>query len=216
MDNQESFKKLYRSKSDRYIGGVAGGLGRYFTVDANIFRILFVVFSFIGGIGILLYLAALFLVPENPIDDEIIAPQNRTKFFALLFIILGIFLLLRNMGFFEHFRFLQVSFSNLWAILLIGIGLLLILSSRKSKINAGSDESTKSAGSFFPDISEIYRSESDKMIAGVCAGIARYFKIDPSIVRILWVIASLGTIGFGILVYILLIFILPLETEKNS
>ena len=54
------------------------------------------------------------------------------------------------------------------------------------------------------------------MIAGVCAGIANYFKIDPAIVRLLWVLASLASIGLGILVYVVLIFVLPEETETSE
>ncbi len=52
MDN----KKLQRSSSDKIIGGVAGGLGNYFDTDPVIFRLLFVVFTFVGGGGFLIYL----------------------------------------------------------------------------------------------------------------------------------------------------------------
>jgi phage shock protein PspC (stress-responsive transcriptional regulator) len=54
----------------------------------------------------------------------------------------------------------------------------------------------------------LYRSSRDKKIAGVCGGIAEYFGIDPTIVRLLWVIASLVA-GSGILAYIICALVIP-------
>lgn len=54
----------------------------------------------------------------------------------------------------------------------------------------------------------LYRSRNDQMIAGVCAGVAEYFDMDPTIVRILFVLLSLGPLP-GILVYIVLAVIMP-------
>lgn len=50
----------------------------------------------------------------------------------------------------------------------------------------------------------------NKMIAGVCAGIAEYLDIDPTIIRVAYVLLSIISIGFpGILVYIILLLIMP-------
>ena len=62
---------LRRSLDDRMLGGVAGGLARYFGVDAVIVRIAFVVLTFVGGAGIPLYLAGLLLIPEEGSDQSI-------------------------------------------------------------------------------------------------------------------------------------------------
>ena len=62
---------LRRSCDDRMLGGVAGGLARYFGVDAVIVRIAFVVLTFVGGAGIPLYLAGLLLIPEEGSDISI-------------------------------------------------------------------------------------------------------------------------------------------------
>ena len=62
---------LRRSCDDRMLGGVAGGLARYFGVDAVIVRIAFVVLTFVGGAGIPLYLAGLLLIPEEGSDTSI-------------------------------------------------------------------------------------------------------------------------------------------------
>ena len=56
----------------------------------------------------------------------------------------------------------------------------------------------------------LYKSNSDKMIDGVCAGIAAYFGIDPTIVRLAWVaFAILG--GSGVLAYIIAMIVIPRE-----
>ena len=59
-------KKLYRSRRNRMIAGVCGGLGEYFKVDPNLIRLLWVLFSFAGGAGILAYIVAYFIIPERP------------------------------------------------------------------------------------------------------------------------------------------------------
>lgn len=56
----------------------------------------------------------------------------------------------------------------------------------------------------------LQRSRTEKMIGGVCGGLAEYFNVDPTIVRILWVIISLLG-GAGILLYIILWVIMPLQ-----
>jgi phage shock protein PspC (stress-responsive transcriptional regulator) len=70
-------RRLYRSRSDRVLGGVAGGLGRYFNVDPIIFRIAAVVLTFVGGAGALLYLAMLLLVPNEPVAGG--GPEDPTQ-----------------------------------------------------------------------------------------------------------------------------------------
>ncbi len=56
----------------------------------------------------------------------------------------------------------------------------------------------------------LYKSNSDKMIDGVCAGIAAYFGIDPTIVRLAWAaFAILG--GSGVLAYIIAMIVIPRE-----
>ncbi len=59
-------KRLYRSREDRQIGGVCGGLAAYFGVDATIVRLVFVVMALFGGPGVILYLVLWAVVPEEP------------------------------------------------------------------------------------------------------------------------------------------------------
>ena len=70
-------RRVTRSSSDRVLAGVAGGLGRYFDIDPIIFRIGFVVLTLAGGAGVLAYLAAWVLVPDDPIPGQ--APADRSR-----------------------------------------------------------------------------------------------------------------------------------------
>ena len=65
----EETKKLYRSRTDRYIGGVASGLGEYFNIDPTLVRLLFGATLFAGGFGSILYIAMLIIVPESPFES---------------------------------------------------------------------------------------------------------------------------------------------------
>ncbi len=55
----------------------------------------------------------------------------------------------------------------------------------------------------------LYRSERNKMICGVCQGVAEYINIDPTVVRLLWVVFAFS--GFGILAYIIAAIIMPVQ-----
>lgn len=59
-------RRLYRSNTQRVIGGVCGGLGEYFAIDPVWFRIGFVVLTFGGGSGILIYLLMWLVIPPSP------------------------------------------------------------------------------------------------------------------------------------------------------
>lgn len=60
-----------------------------------------------------------------------------------------------------------------------------------------------------PEARRLYRSETDKVLGGVCAGLANYLKIDPAVVRIMFALITLGGFGLGVLLYILMWIFLP-------
>jgi phage shock protein C len=61
-------RKLYRSRTNRKLAGVCGGLAQYFNTDATLIRVLFVVLALLGGPGLVIYLFMWILVPEEPED----------------------------------------------------------------------------------------------------------------------------------------------------
>lgn len=59
-------RRLYRSRTDRVLGGVSGGLGDYFGIDSTIIRLVFVLLTLWGGAGGVLYIIAWLIVPRYP------------------------------------------------------------------------------------------------------------------------------------------------------
>ena len=60
---------------------------------------------------------------------------------------------------------------------------------------------------------KLYRSKTNKKLAGVCGGLGEYLNVDPTIVRLVWVLASL-CIGSGILAYIIALIVMPEQPEQ--
>ncbi len=62
-------KRLLRSKTNRVIGGVCGGIGEYFTIDPVLARIIFVLTAIFGA-GIIVYLVLWIMMPESPVNFQ--------------------------------------------------------------------------------------------------------------------------------------------------
>jgi phage shock protein PspC (stress-responsive transcriptional regulator) len=69
-------RRLYRSRRERIIAGVGGGLGEYFDVDPTIVRLLFVLATVLGGIGVIVYIVLWLIMPR---EDEIIGHPATTE-----------------------------------------------------------------------------------------------------------------------------------------
>ena len=72
-------EKLYRSRRNKVIGGVLAGLGDYLNVDPVIVRIIFIIFAFIHGLGLLVYVIMWIIIPEEPIENLY---PNKDDFFS--------------------------------------------------------------------------------------------------------------------------------------
>jgi len=55
----------------------------------------------------------------------------------------------------------------------------------------------------------LYKSKTNRVLCGVCGGIGEYFGVDPTVIRVLWVIGTLLSMGFGIIAYIISCIIIP-------
>jgi phage shock protein C len=115
---------LRRSRAERVIGGVCGGLGRYLDVDPVLLRIAFVVLALAGGGGVLLYIVAWILIPEEREGEELgtarppAADATRLIVGGTL-IALGTILLL-NIGFPRLGRYF-------WPLALIAVGVAVVV-----------------------------------------------------------------------------------------
>ncbi len=72
----EERKRLFRSRSERWLAGVCGGIGDYFNIDATVIRILFILFGLVFGSGLLFYIILWILIPLEPDVVESVAAQE--------------------------------------------------------------------------------------------------------------------------------------------
>jgi len=138
-------RRLYRSRRNRVIAGVAGGLGEYFDIDPVFVRVIFVVATFAGASGLLAYVILWIVVPKERFDfqpqpqtqaaegetsmnqgnqdyDHYHHRQHGSMVGGLVLIVLGGLFLADN--YLPHF-----DFSNTWPVILIAIGIGLVLTS---------------------------------------------------------------------------------------
>ncbi len=75
----EATKKLYRSRTERWLGGVCGGLGAYFGVDPTLVRVIFVILSLTFGSGFLIYLVLWLIIPNEPEATPVVEATDGTE-----------------------------------------------------------------------------------------------------------------------------------------
>ena len=100
-------KRLYRSRQDRILAGVCGGIAEYFKIDPLIIRLLFVFIFFINGAGIIAYIVGWLIIPEKPYDhidnederkddyerESFTLDRTNQRFLGIIFIIIGVFII---------------------------------------------------------------------------------------------------------------------------
>ena len=114
-------RRLLRSREDRVIAGVAGGLARHFDTDPIIFRIGFAAATFFGGLGIFLYIAAAVFVPSEGADGEPAPPSRNTLIVGGVALLLVALVFLLDGPSFGPFGF---GFGFVWLLALAAVGLL--------------------------------------------------------------------------------------------
>lgn len=157
-------KRLYRSRSDRMVWGVCGGLAKYFDIDPTIVRVIAVLSVFVSGLGILAYIIMAIVIPlegskvttpketvqenveemketagelgheirstlvgEEGESEEVAKLRHRRRnILGIIIIVLGILFLLGSFDLFWWFHW-----GNLWPLILVAIGVLIILSTRR-------------------------------------------------------------------------------------
>lgn len=140
--------KIYRSRDDKIVFGVCGGLAKYFGVDSTILRLIFIVATLYHGSGILLYIILAIIMPEEKVekfqevgekgreipdeqekvsessrmgDLEEKSKEERRRIFALGLIVVGAYFLLKD------FISIFISSSQILGIILVLLGIALVL-----------------------------------------------------------------------------------------
>jgi len=214
---QAQARRLYKSRREKMIDGVCGGIAEYFDVDPTIVRILWVLLTLAGGSGFILYIAAMIVMPANPehLGAQTTAVRSNfdhKRFWGLLLILMGAFFLTTNLGILGDFSWWRISWKVLFPCIIIASGAILVMAEMRKRQQAvppvapfAGSESAYSA----PIKKELRRSIIDKKIFGVCGGIANYFEIDSTLVRIVYLVLILASFGWGLLLYVILTLLMP-------
>lgn len=113
-------KTLKRSKKDRVIAGVLGGLAEYFNIDSTLLRLIYVFLCFVSAKGaFLLYIILYIVIPEEEKESEGKKYEGR-MLLGITLIFIGIVLFLNEL---YHF----LTYTMIWSLLLILLGVYLIL-----------------------------------------------------------------------------------------
>lgn len=211
-----TMKRLYKSRTSRMIDGVCGGVAEYFGVDPTLVRIAWLLLAFMGGMGILLYLVAMILMPKNP--DTVpqgsadLAGKN-SKFWGLLLVSVGVVWFLSNLGVAIWSHWWHLPWDVVFSVLLILAGVAFLMGGRNG-LHGSAEPVTGAAAA--PDMtppssSRLEKSRTNKKIFGVCGGIGRNMGVDPTIVRFAFVLGGFASFGLAVLIYVLLAIFLPRE-----
>lgn len=139
-------KQLYRSRTNKILAGVCAGIAAYFEIDPTIIRVLFVLFAFFQGIGILVYVILWIVVPEATTDTASqsgfeaadIHEHGNSQFslknvsfagrslFGIIIILLGLAFLLNQIFPVHFFRW-----DFFWPLIVICLGLAIIFSYKR-------------------------------------------------------------------------------------
>jgi phage shock protein PspC (stress-responsive transcriptional regulator) len=233
---------LYRSPTDKMVGGVCGGLADFFGWDASLIRLFWVVMTLAtGGGGFLAYLALWMMLPVGSVAGGQQAPaaisltERNLIRGAYILIGLGVVWLLANIGVLGSLWGVFWTLVNLffWPALLIGIGYMLLrganrdlkvdFSDLRNKVQGNvnvngkmpSSDEVKTGMSEVRQRIPLRRSETDRILLGVCGGIGQRLGIDSNLVRLIWAAFSIGSIGLGVLVYVAVGLILPEESPAD-
>ena len=226
MTTSTDIKRLYKSRTDRMIDGVCGGIAEYFGLDSTLVRIAWVLLTLLGGAGILVYIVAMIVMPTNPAFVAVSGNQNLPKqssksshkFWGILFVVVGAFWLMGNLGFPFWYHWWGVSWSLLLPLLLILAGVAFLYGGR-NYISSSSESSQPAEREPAPASSEqsetkvnrLFRSRFDRKVFGVCGGLGEYFHVDATIVRILFVISAFASFGLTLLLYAIMAIFVPEE-----
>ncbi len=207
-------KRIYRTHHDRILSGVCGGFAHYFNVDSSIVRLIWIFFTLFGGSGILAYIMAVIIIPDeyemsiNRQNQTSLLKDDKTILWGALLVVVGIIL------FFEHNEILINAWTNFWdsginiflAIAILGCGLYLLYTKRNDISSMIND------GTGLP----LHLSEKNRKIAGVCGGISESISVDSVFIRFIWIYVTFMSAGVGILLYLILALILPSESSKHA
>jgi phage shock protein C len=217
---QPQVKRLYKSRRDRMIDGVCGGIAEYFDADPTIIRVLFVLSIFFGGTGLFLYIAGMIIMPVN--TGHLASPEfgevqqngrSGKRLWGVILVTIGLFILIHNFGFFAFYKLWDISWGILLPIMIIILGMALIYSHQQARAqqHTGETNDTMNQTQNAVPYKRLFKSRRDRKLFGVCGGLGDYFTLDPTLIRILFILLAILSVGTGILLYLAMAIFVPDE-----
>lgn len=229
-------RRLEKSRTDRMIDGVCGGVAGYFGVDSTLVRVVWALLTFLGGSGVVLYLACMILMPKQTAEaaaaeaaagPRATASEKNNRFWGILLIVVGGVWLLGNIGIPVWHGWWGWSWDVVVATLFIMAGVALVFGGRNAMTRSGDSAAQPGGGlaeggtaapagsapvsAAAPVRARLCRSRSDRKFLGVCGGLGAFFDVDSTIVRLLTVAAAFASFGIVLLAYFLMALVLPQE-----
>lgn len=218
-------RNLFRHPTEKRLGGVCGGIADYFAADPTLVRILWVVATFVtfgGSLAVYGLLWLLVPVGTQAQGQQEPAPvslsEGNMRWVAWVLIGLGIIWLLANIGILAPlwagaWTLLRILF---WPAVLVAVGIVILRSGRRGRsLTQDVKERLPDADALKQSLNDarqripLKRSRENRILLGVCGGLARTFKVDATVVRLLWALFSLGSLGAGVIVYVIAALIMP-------
>ncbi|MCB0117002.1 MAG: PspC domain-containing protein [Caldilineaceae bacterium] len=235
---------LYRHPTHQIVGGVCGGLAEYLNLDPVLVRLLWIVMTIpTAGAGILAYIVLWLLLPVGTAHGGQREPaaininESSLRRAGSVLVIFGGLWFLANVGILPWIwnAFWSVASIVFWPALLVGAGMLLLKNQKEWRVsfqdwrnrarvsmpkmssNLHVDRSTiKSGLSNARQRIPLKRSRTDRLWLGVSGGMAESLRLDANLIRLFWILFSLGTMGFGVLLYAVLGALLPVRESSMS
>jgi phage shock protein C len=208
------------------IDGVCGGIARYFSIDPTLIRISWVLLALLGGAGIILYIAAMILIPAEKRPEDAAGQQNPSatsnhRFWGFLLIGVGLFWFAHTMGLHLWPSVWAFPWDITFPVLLILAGVAFLFGGRNylTEPSEPNPESAPAEGVETDTLtprSRLFRSRREKKIFGVCGGIGIHLDIDPVLIRLLFVLAAVASVWFAVLAYCVLAIVMTKEPEVSA
>ena len=230
IEAKADVKRLFKSRRDRIFDGVCGGVAEYLGVPSAAVRIAWVLLLFVNGLGVVLYIASMILTPVNPAHKSLPRTDRKKPSYellgGLLLLFIGFCILVNWASDWWGWGFPGLMPHGWWhpipgrfffpGILILAGAALIVKAGKNGPEKAGGTvpgATRKTAGQAGRVLT---RSESEKIIGGVCGGIGRHAGLDPTMVRLLYAFVTAVTgLWFGVVLYAALWIILPQDGNSN-
>ena len=203
-------KKLERSRTNVMLTGVCAGIAKYLNADAANVRLVAVLSLLLGGWSAVAYLIIAALLPAETnhavLTSEESQSQRKENFKVLLSGILmfvGFYFALQKIGF-GGWQLFVLPNSYMMPVLSIAVGIYLFFSREENWQEID-----------FEYLTEFTRSRERRMLMGVCGGLGKYFSVDTSSIRIIFIIATMLTLGLFALAYLIVGLLTQFENSGS-